>query len=66
MIPMAPKNILQQSKNEETMNDTHVCQKNSNRRRRRMCLNSKWEESIQSKKFWDPYLYTSSVQQSQT
>jgi hypothetical protein len=67
MIPMAPKNILQQSKNEETMNDTHVSQKNSNRRRsRRMCLNSKWEESIQSRKFWDPYVYASSVQQSQT
>jgi hypothetical protein len=56
MIPMAPKKILQQSKNEERMNDTHVSQKNSNRRRRRrrrrrMCLNSKWEESIQSRKF---------------
>lgn len=46
MIPMAPKKILQQSKNEERMNDTHVSQKNSNRRRRRLCLNSKWEESI--------------------
>jgi hypothetical protein len=29
-------------------------------------LNSKWEEAIQSRKFRDPYVYASSVQQLQT